>query len=401
MVSGNKSSDSIDLKGAPLSLAEGARGALLSFLRETLDNGLLDALLIPMKVPAGDSYAWVLVKDKSLLEDANPFAPIMPVQGARALSSITKHGAPDLRIGAVLRPCEQRAAIELCKLKQLDMEKVVFITLDCPGVIPLKDWFSDPEKGETQFQQLLEKGDFLSPQMRPVCQICDKMSAPIDVDNATFPDIHFALLGVPENKGLLIPFSDIGNELLEKTGQALSSDTQTWQSKVKEINAQKCGKRKTAHEKLDKEISGPEKFPKAFAFCINCHNCMRVCPVCYCQKCYFDSEMLKHSADTYLERSMKKGSLWFKPDSLLFQIGRLSHMSLSCVSCGTCQDACPMDIIVGQVFAFSSDQTQQAFEYAAGRNLDETLPMRIYQEDKELPEVCSMCKDVLESGEDQ
>ena len=40
----------------------------------------------------------------------------------------------------------------------------------------------------------------------------------------------------------------------------------------------------------------------------------------------------------------------FLPEPLLFQLGRMSHMSLSCVSCGMCEDACPVDIPVGRIF---------------------------------------------------
>ena len=80
------------------------------------------------------------------------------------------------------------------------------------------------------------------------------------------------------------------------------------------------------------------------------------------------------------------GGLRLPPETLLFHIGRMLHMSLSCVSCGACEDACPTSIPVAQVFSLVADRNQKAFEYIPGRSLDEPLPLRVYEE-KEFGEV--------------
>ena len=61
-------------------------------------------------------------------------------------------------------------------------------------------------------------------------------------------------------------------------------------------------------------------------------------------------------------------------------------MSLSCVSCGACEDACPVSIPVAQVFCMIGDETQGLFEYVSGRDITETLPLKTYEEE-ELSEV--------------
>jgi formate dehydrogenase subunit beta len=57
-------------------------------------------------------------------------------------------------------------------------------------------------------------------------------------------------------------------------------------------------------------------------------------------------------------------------------------MSLSCVSCGACEDACPTAIPVAQVFSLVGNRNQEAFNYVPGRSRDESPPLRVYQEEE-------------------
>jgi formate dehydrogenase subunit beta len=66
------------------------------------------------------------------------------------------------------------------------------------------------------------------------------------------------------------------------------------------------------------------------------------------------------------------------------------HMSLSCVSCGACEDACPTAIPVAQVFSLVGNQNQEEFNYVPGRSRDEPLPLRVYKEE-EFEEVEQSC----------
>ena len=77
------------------------------------------------------------------------------------------------------------------------------------------------------------------------------------------------------------------------------------------------------------------------------------------------------TAENIIGRAEAKGALRYLPEPLLFHIGRMAHMSLSCVSCGTCEDACPMDIPVGRIFSLVNESTVKLFDYSTGSIEDE------------------------------
>ncbi|NOQ17750.1 MAG: hypothetical protein GQ507_00720, partial [Dehalococcoidales bacterium] len=100
-------------QGAIFPAEGGTEVGILDFIKQALRKGCFDAVLISAKTPEGDSFAYLLIQDETLLKDALPICPIMPVQGAKALSSLTRLGKGKKRIAAVIRPCEVRATVEL------------------------------------------------------------------------------------------------------------------------------------------------------------------------------------------------------------------------------------------------------------------------------------------------
>jgi formate dehydrogenase subunit beta len=376
--------------GAVLAAEDGVEAGFIGWLKETLDRHIFDALLIPVGTPAGDSFAYLLLRDPAILDGACPLPPVMPVQGGKAIGRLTMRGDPNKRIGAVVRPCEARAAIELAKLEQAHLDNVYLITLDCPGVLPLADYLEDPVAGAGRFREASSEWD-RSP-MRATCQICDRFS----IRQAPGSDLHVGTLGCADGTAVIVAGSPRGERILEQMGTRAEDETERaatldaalvdWGARVDEVGQAQTERRRKAQAELREAIAGPEKVLDVFSACINCHNCQRACPVCYCRQCYFESAALKLPPENYLARAGRKGALRFPPDTLLFQIGRASHMALSCVSCGACEDACPMDIPVGQVFSLLGERAQKALGYVAGVSLEDPLPLVSYEMD-ELHEV--------------
>ena len=362
-----------DMKGAAISAKSGTKKTIIELLEKAIDKNVFDAIMIPMRVPAKDAFAYVLIKDKSILKDSNYLPPTMFVQGAKAISSISRLDEGKIKIAAIMRPCEVRATIEIAKLGQVNLENITIISMDCPGVLKSSDFLKDPDKQIKIFEEAAKKSD--DKIMRPVCQICDKSSM-------VSGDIHIGTIGAKKDTIFIISNSKKGDEVANKLDLDLKDNIDSWESKVKIISEEKHKKRKKLHKELKAKVGGLDNLVETFSHCINCHNCMRVCPVCICRLCYFDSEKVKHTAEDYLDRAESKGSLRFLPDTALFQIGRMMHMSISCVSCGACEDACSMEIPVAQIFSMIADETQGLFDYVSGRSLDEPIPLIAYKEEE-------------------
>ncbi|MFP3898873.1 MAG: 4Fe-4S dicluster domain-containing protein [Dehalococcoidia bacterium] len=361
-------------KGAILQAKQGTGEGILDFVKQALSQDCFDVVLLPARVREGDSFAYFLIGDEALLGGASVLPPIMPVQGARVISSLTRHGKGSKRIAAIMRPCEARATIELVKLAQADLENITLITIDCPGVMPLADYYKDPKEIDGVFEEASRNWD--SKPMRPVCRICDNFSA------TGGEDLHVGTLGTRSGTVLLIPNSSKGEDILSKLGIPLEEDISGWRTAVSELTEGRKKEREKSNDALRSDIEGIDSLISAFSRCIDCHNCMRVCPICYCRQCTFESDKTKFTFEDYIARAKARGRLLIPVDTLLFHIGRMLHMSLSCVSCGMCEDACPMAIPVGQIFTLVGDRNREVFDYVPGRNTDEPLPLRTFEEEE-------------------
>jgi formate dehydrogenase subunit beta len=107
-----------------------------------------------------------------------------------------------------------------------------------------------------------------------------------------------------------------------------------------------------------------------------------MCPICYCHLCYFDSPDCERSPKFYEGELARKGGLRVPPNTVFFQLGRLSHMSISCVGCGMCTDVCPADIPLSTLFSKVGASVQALFDYQPGKDVTEEIPLRTFEEEE-------------------
>jgi len=348
------------MKGTPLNTEQPLRDDILELAASVLIEGLCTSVMVPVRTSSGD-YAWNLVKDPEKLTAADPIPPVMAVNGAKALSSFAREGG-DRSILAILRPCEARAAVELAKLEQLNLEQVIMLTADCPGAVPLRNWMKNRELNP-------DRSDPAT--LRPLCRQCSSFTGEGDlcaVDHG--------------GRKLLVPITDRGSDLLAGLGLDTTESTSGWTDWVRRLKADVEKTATSARADLKKAYSGLDGLVEVFSGCIGCRSCRTVCPVCYCRLCFIDMKDRRYPASDHLRRSERAGASRLGSDTLLFHIGRMAHMSLSCVSCGMCEDACPSDIPVGRMVSLASNSTTSLFGYRAGSDRAGPLPLNTFEKDE-------------------
>jgi formate dehydrogenase subunit beta len=349
----------------------GLDSAARTVLTSLLEKGVADGVLVP-RAMRGGGIAQALCTRPEELEDAAPFAPVMPASSAVIVSNLTKVEPSSKTIAVVLRPCELRALVELVKLKQASLDGLLVLGLDCPGTFAVKDYAALSEAGKDAVSLAVQGDEGL----REVCRACTHFSPAL-------ADIVLSLYGVPENAVMLLAVTEKGKSALQRMELAGdSADAGARERALEEEGTKRKQASDALVERTTKDVAGLDRLLQVFSACILCHNCMTMCPVCYCRECYFESPTFDFEADRYLSWAEKKGGFRVPQGSLLFHLTRMNHMSFACVACGLCEQACPSDIPVGAIFKTVGLRAQDLFDYEPGRSLDEELPVATFKEEE-------------------
>ncbi len=359
----------------------GVPAALRRLLADLLEKGLVDAVLVPRPAPGGGNLVQALVGRPEALADADPVAPVMPVQSARILAALTAGGAP-YRLGAVLKACELRATIELAKLKQVDLTGVRLIGIDCLGTYELPDYAALLAAGQDPTAQALAAAaeGAVSPlagaELRPACRMCEQ----------PFPEGCALAIGLLGTGGQALVSGDV--ELLGTLGYEDADPPAGREAAVQALVAARSEVRDRVLGEVRERVHDTAGLLAEFGKCIRCHNCMTACPICYCKECICRSATFDHPAPSYQGALRRHGALRMPADTVLFHLTRLNHMAASCVGCGVCSSACPSHLPVAEVFRAVGREVQALFDYAPGRSLDDELPLAVFRE-HELEDVAS------------
>ncbi|MBN2185246.1 MAG: 4Fe-4S dicluster domain-containing protein [Candidatus Krumholzibacteriota bacterium] len=342
-------------------------------LRHLLDKGKVSAVLAPRRLDDEGSLDLGFITDRSELDSIDPFAPVMIANTAQVLSMITPSSS---KIAVVLKPCELRGFVERVKREQGTLDNILTISCTCGGVFPLQKAVDGITGGMTANYYSDLSSEKIHAEIRETCKACEHF-IPIN------SDVTVSLVGekdLDENCQIYLN-SKSASELLEGLGGEI--DKKEYDPA---ISAGLMKKRLAEKERLFNSVfpgkGGIDAVIEIFGKCVGCHGCSRVCPICYCVSCDFESMNFDSDIAYYEKELSQKGALRLPPDTMLFHIGRMIHMSFSCVGCGLCSDVCPADIPVASVFKRTGDKTASIFDYIPGRDLEEAIPVMVFKEEE-------------------
>jgi len=356
--------------------------SLQEFFLSVLQLEDISAILVPKRLPMKNVVMPTLVTDPDHLEGVDPLAPYFPMNAAKIVSRLTRRHMGG-KIAVVLRPCEIRAFIELVKLKQGLTEEVVVIGLDCLGAYNNMDYLRAAGENLTEFTVRFYKSILSgngNPKegvdLAPACKVCEH---PVPEG----ADILIGLFGVDtENTVFIRAQTPPGQAVLERLELPASEEPAARKEAVTALISDRISARDQMFANTGTATDDLEKLTIYLANCVNCYNCRVACPVCYCKECVFVTDVFNHEPAQYLQWSRRKGAIKMPTDTVFYHITRLAHMSTACVGCGQCSNACPNDIPVMELFRTVAQSTQKAFEYEAGRSIDEKPPLSEFREEE-------------------
>lgn len=344
--------------------------AIRDILRFSLEKKKVQAVFSLSKIE-GNGYAYALISNKELLSNICPTFPLMPVNSAKMISRLTAVEAVKSPIAVVLRPCELRALFELVKLEQAKLDNLLFISFVCNGVFPIKAMKDGLDgKLEKYWENARIGQDFA--ELRESCRICESF-VPDNADIVLMTggsqnnDTSSVLMKTQKGEEFI---EGINDQFVEEDGELKGLDN---------VRNRRAELKKTVFSDLKTEDFGIQGLARIFGRCINCHACSKACPICYCNLCHFEAAESESDPSTFEVDLNNRGALRLPTNTVFYHVGRLIHVTISCVGCGMCSDVCPTDIPVATVFTKIAEHVQNSFNYVPGRNVEEKIPILTFE----------------------
>ncbi|MHA3964326.1 MAG: Coenzyme F420 hydrogenase/dehydrogenase, beta subunit C-terminal domain [Candidatus Thorarchaeota archaeon SMTZ1-45] len=374
-------------------------GAVTSILKCALETGEINGV-VTVKSNSGDRFSGVSVlitNPEDLTDTAGSLHCSLP-NIPRFVKEYLE-GAANMKLAIVGKPCDIRAIIELQKRKQIDIDNVILIGLNCTGTITpatarkmyIEEFKVDPSAvikediDDGMLTITLEDGNVKSMDLaklekkglgrRENCRRCE-------FNIPTFADLAFGKWGTEEleeagtfvevssNKGQSLFRKAIDNGYIKiDTPNKTSIELRARKDKT-ELERARMWREHDFKPLL--ELSFPNRFKywtSEFKKCIKCFGCRDACPICYCETCLLEAN----------REFLVGGEI---PPNGIFPLTRLAHVADSCIGCGQCQDACPMELPLSKLFTLLNSKLSEIFDYVPGIDVEQGPPTTIARDEE-------------------
>ena len=105
-----------------------------------------------------------------------------------------------------------------------------------------------------------------------------------------------------------------------------------------------------------------EKWANILKRCIKCYGCRNSCPICVCVPCKLEDQVW-----------VEKGVI--PAEVLSYHLIRAFHLSDTCVACGACQEACPVNIPLMALQLSMREMLRETYGYEAGLDPERKSPI--------------------------
>ena len=356
-----------------LRIDKDAEQAVKELLKHLFESGQIGAAVTLQQNKENSNISYALISNVDALEKSCPLFPLMPTNAGQVLTRLTLAAPVPEPVAAVVRPCELRAFVELVKRYQGSLDNFIFISSTCGGVFPLKDAVNGKLSDFLVEYWISLKNGEIPTGTRSACQVCEYF-LPFNADftvsliGRTNLDKQCSIFVNTEKAELLV--EEMKTQIVNET---LETDKIATITKKRESNRDRVI--------VDANLSnlGLDGLVNMFGRCISCHGCSRACPLCYCDLCTFDSREREQDQKTCVKEAARKGAMRIPSDTTFFQLGRLTHVGISCLACGQCEDVCPVDIKLYTLFSNTGRSVQEAFNYIPGKDIADELPLTVFK----------------------
>jgi formate dehydrogenase subunit beta len=362
-----------------LKMNKGVEESILDLLKHLLESGKVTGVFALKQLSeskTGEAISYSLITGKDAIAQVNALYPIMPRNAGGLVSFLTQKGAVPEPVAIFVRPCEARAFIELVKRNRGDPENLFIISSTCGGVYPTKMTVNGGLSNELPNYWKAMKDNDVPQGLRSACKGCTEF-VPYNSDMTVK-----VLCGGDLDKECEIFLNTSKAEEFAK-GKSLDGEIIEQELPSKELDSVREIREKYKNEQIESlgvDSLSLKGMVDVFGKCIGCRGCRTACPICYCELCTFDTQNAQSGLSA--KELTRKGGIRMPPGTVYYHMTRLPHVSISCVGCGSCEDACPVDIPLWTMFRKVGEDVQELFNYVPGKNLEEEIPIKTFELDE-------------------